>query len=553
MRKNLPVTDIEYIMKDGGSIVSKTDVKGRITYVNPYFVEVSGFSEEELMGAPHNLVRHPDMPEQAFDDLWKTLKTGSLWTALVKNRRKNGDFYWVNANVTPIRNNGRLVGFMSVRTKPSREQVQAAETLYCTMREGRATHLRIQHGKVVSAGLAGKVGQLLRLTFSAKLAVGATLQTALFLMIVLAGWQASLVPNMGSLASWGIGAGAVGLAVTAAQWHWLQRAVARPLHQAIDMATALAGGDLSHSPKQEHSGEIGLVLTALEQMRINLIAAMSDVRDNVDIMQSATGDIADGTLDLSSRTERQAASLEQTASSMEQFTATIAQNAESAQQADQLARSAASVAGQGGQVVDQMGTTMSDISRAARQMADIITLIDGIAFQTNILALNAAVEAARAGTHGRGFAVVASEVRHLAQRSADAAREIKTLIEASVEKVGVGNALVQQARQTMDDIVLSVERVTEIVADMATAGREQSIGIQQVNQAVSHLDQMTQQNAALVEQAAASSNSLHEQAASLTQAVSVFNLGRDKSGVPVSVTKRVFTSLIKPEEALLEA
>ncbi len=280
---------------------------------------------------------------------------------------------------------------------------------------------------------------------------------------------------------------------------------------------------------------------------------MSDVRDNVDTMQSAIGDIADGTMDLSSRTERQAASLEQTASSMEQFTATIAQNAESAQQADQLARSAASVAGQGGQVVDQMGTTMNDISSAARQMADIITLIDGIAFQTNILALNAAVEAAGAGAHGRGFAVVASEVRHLAQRSADAAREIKTLIEASVEKVSVGNALVEQARQTMDDIVLSVERVTEIVADMATAGREQSIGIKQMNQAVSHLDQMTQQNAALVEQAAASSNSLHEQAASLTQAVSVFNLGRDKSGVPVSVIKRVVTPLIKSEEALLEA
>ncbi len=275
MRKNLPVIDIEYVMKDGGTIVSKTDVKGRITYVNVnhYFVEVNGFSEEELMGAPHNLVRHPDMPEQAFDDLWKTLKTGSLWTALVKNRRKNGDFYWVNANVTPIRSNGRLVGFMSVRTQPSREQVQAAETMYCKMREGRATHLRIQHGKVVRAGLACKVGQLPRLPFSTKLAVGATLQTALFLMMVVVGWQASLVPNMGSLASWGISAGGIGLAVTAAHWHWLQRAVARPLHQAIDMATALAGGDLSHSPKQEHSGEIGLVLTALEQMRINLIAA----------------------------------------------------------------------------------------------------------------------------------------------------------------------------------------------------------------------------------------------------------------------------------------
>lgn len=528
MRKNLPVTDSEYFIKEGSALVSKTDIKGRITYVNPYFVEVSGFSEEELLGAPHNLVRHPDMPEQAFADLWKTLKAGSLWTGLVKNRRKNGDFYWVSANVTPIRNNGVLVGYMSVRTKASREQVQVAEALYGAMRAGRAKHLRIRQGEVVRTGLAGLPGQWLRLPFSAGLALGAVLQAALFLMMAVAGWQASLLSGMGSLAFWGMGAGVAGLAVTAAHWHWLHRSVARPLQQAIGMATALAGGDLSHARREAHSGEVALVLNALEQMRINLIAAMSDVRDNVDLMQSATGDIADGTLDLSGRTERQAASLEQTAASMEQFAATVAQNADSAQQADQLARSAAHVAGQGGQVVDQVGATMDDISGAARQMADIITLIDGIAFQTNILALNAAVEAARAGEHGRGFAVVASEVRHLAQRSAGAAREIKTLIETSVEKIGAGNSLVGEARKTMNDIVLSVERVTQIVANMATAGREQAIGIQQVNQAVSHMDQVTQQNAALVEQAAASSNSLHEQTARLTQAVSVFSLEQGK-------------------------
>ncbi len=525
MRTNLPVSDVEYELEEGRPIVSLTDLKGRITYVNPYFVEVSGFTAEELLGSPHNIVRHPDMPSGAFADLWQCLKRGELWNALVKNRRKNGDYYWVLANVTPVRENGAIVGYMSVRTKPDRQQIAQAEKAYAEIRADSRKRLTVRNGRVARTGPAGWLARLRETSIAKRLAVLSCVQIACFGALGLGGWWSA--NSTGSMpAPWFAILALTGVAAVAGLWLMLRAAVLRPLRQGLEMSAALAACDLTGDMGPQRADEMGRLLSGLQQMKVNLVAVMGDVRASLDTMDTATREIAAGNLDLSSRTELQASSLEETASSMEEFASTITQNADNTQQANQLVMSASAVALRGGDVIIKVGATMDEISDASRKVADILSVIDSIAFQTNILALNAAVEAARAGEHGRGFAVVATEVRQLAQRSAAAAREIKVLMQSSVEKVAIGNKLVHEARHTMEDIVVSVKRVTDIVAEIAVASREQASGIQQVNQAVAYMDQVTQQNAALVEEAAAASASLHEQAAMASHSAELFNTGR---------------------------
>ncbi|MDP3192393.1 methyl-accepting chemotaxis protein [Rhodoferax sp.] len=304
----------------------------------------------------------------------------------------------------------------------------------------------------------------------------------------------------------------------------LVRGISRSLAQAVDAANAVAQGDLSHTIQAQGKDEVAQLLTALAAMKHSLVNIVGQVRVGTDTIATASSQIAAGNHDLSSRTEEQASSLEETAASMEQLTSTVKQNADNARQANQLAVSASSVAVRGGSVVSQVVNTMGAINDSSRKIVDIIGVIDGIAFQTNILALNAAVEAARAGEQGRGFAVVAAEVRSLAQRSAAAAKEIKTLIGDSVDKVEEGSQQVAEAGKTMDEIVDSVKRVTDIMAEITTASQEQTAGIEQINQAIAQMDQVTQQNAALVEEAAAAASSLQEQASGLSQVVSVFRL-----------------------------
>jgi len=308
---------------------------------------------------------------------------------------------------------------------------------------------------------------------------------------------------------------------------WVSRLIARPLEQAVSVAQRVAGGDLTADITPSGNDEAGQLLVALKSMNDSLLNIVSEVRQGTVTITTGSTEIAKGNLDLSSRTEQQASSLEETASAMEELTSTVKQNADNARQANQLAESASEVAIAGGNVVNKVVTTMGSINESSRKIADIIGVIDGIAFQTNILALNAAVEAARAGEQGRGFAVVASEVRSLAQRSAAAAKEIKELIDGSVAQVGAGSKLVEEAGSTMAEVVNSVRRVTDIVAEISSASQEQSQGIEQVNIAISQMDEVTQQNAALVEQAAAAAGSLQEQAEKLADTVSVFKLNRN--------------------------
>jgi methyl-accepting chemotaxis protein len=314
---------------------------------------------------------------------------------------------------------------------------------------------------------------------------------------------------------------------------WMARMVARPLREAVSVAERVAGGDLTAHIEVGSRDETGMVMRSLRDMNRSLALVVGQVRGSTDAIATASAQIASGNMDLSARTEGQASSLEETASAMEELTATVRQNADNARLANQLAQSASNVAADGGKVVDEVITTMGAISAASRRIVDIIGVIDGIAFQTNILALNAAVEAARAGEQGRGFAVVASEVRSLAQRSALAAKEIKGLIDDSVQQMDSGTVLVQRAGTTMEQVVASVRRVRDVVGEISASSVEQHSGIEEINKAIVQIDETTQRNAALVEEAAAAAASLQEQAAQLTAVVSRFQLaGMPRQSLP---------------------
>ncbi len=876
MRKNLPVTNVEYTLKNDVLIVTKTDLKGIITYVNSEFIDASGFTEQELLGQPHNLVRHPDMPAWAFDDLWKTVKEGYPWQGIVKNRRKNGDYYWVRANVSPISENGQIVGYLSVRNKPTAEEVRSADTLYksgatlggglsiarrfknlalqtklqiliqgiifilmCTITIFIAQHTKelifdgvqqraqgIANEVIDSANMLMETGQIsdvdnrkllikkisdsghivgLRLVRAEQVVkqygpglpeeqvkgeleknaiiskltyygieesdkgqifravtpyivshnfhgtdclnchqveVGSVngasdveidisedmaryksmlialiggqlvLQFILYLFIrtivrkyvtrpvedvrsylrdlssakmtphidisgrdemgnVLCEVQSSQIllgsminesrqlansmerikvaldnvstgvmiadnnriiiyanksvmqlvkkaesdirkqlPNfiadnllgsnidlfhknpshqahllstfsstykaqleiggrhftvianpvvdsaggrLGSVAEWaditleiaveneveniviaaanGDFAGRINLTDKEGFFkklglgiNKLMETSATGLNEVVRVLSALAKGDLTEKITNEYHGTFGQLKDDSNITVEQLTQVITRIKEATDTINTAAKEIAVGNVDLSQRTEEQASSLEETAASMEELNSTVKNNAENAKQANQLANSASAIAEKGGVVVHQVVGTMSAINESSRKIVDIISVIDGIAFQTNILALNAAVEAARAGEQGRGFAVVAAEVRNLAQRSATAAKEIKHLIDDSVKKVDVGTKLVDEAGKTMQEIVDAIKHVNDIMSEITAATVEQSQGIEQVNRAITQMDEVTQQNAALVEEAAAAAESLEEEAQSLAHSVSVFKL-----------------------------
>ncbi len=518
MRNNLPVTNVEYVLREDETVVSKTDLNGNITYVNSDFIKISGFSEHELLGAPQNIVRHPDMPAEAFSDFWATIKSGKAWTGLVKNRCKNGDHYWVEANAAPLIEHGKVTGYTSIRVKPTRAQVAAAEQAYREIKNGSTT-LAIRDGALVQRRALGRFAALGKLSIGARLRL-ITGVTAISLALGIA--EAAGLLALPAVLS--IGLASLALGVSLGGGLLLHRSVVLRLNKAASDIARMSAGDLTGKIDAAGNDEIASTLQALRVLQTNVKLLVGQIKEATQVVHAGATQISASNFDLSARTEEQASSLEETASSMEELTGTVRQNADNAKDANQLVVLASDTALKGGAAVSQVVGTMGSIKESSRKIVEIIAVIDGIAFQTNILALNAAVEAARAGEQGRGFAVVASEVRNLAQRSAAAAKEIKTLIGDSVEKVERGSKLVGQAGVTMDEVVASVKRVTDIMGEIANASQEQSAGIEQVNMSIIEMDSMTQQNAALVEEASAAAQSLQDQASELGRVVSIFKL-----------------------------
>jgi aerotaxis receptor len=513
MRNNTPITQQNFDFPDGVTLMSTTDLQSYIVYANKAFVEVSGYARDDILGQPHNLVRHPDMPSEAFADMWKTLQGGESWTGLVKNRRQNGDHYWVRANATPIEHDGQVVGYMSVRTKPAAQEVQEAEALYQQMRSGQLQGRGLYKGLVIRTGWGRWLSAMQLMSLRGRGLAACVLGAGLG---VLGAWASGVTG--GALAGTGVSV-ALGTALCFAV---LEQQIIAPVRKIYREAQHVACGQASKLSGLNRVDEIGMLMRAVNQAGLNLKSLVDDVSGRADVVASASDQIAGGNSNLSARTEDQAGALERTAAAMEQFHSTVKQNAYSADEGNAMARQASEVASKGGEVVSQVVETMRGISESSRRIADIIGLIDGIAFQTNILALNAAVEAARAGEQGRGFAVVASEVRSLAGRTAAAAKDVKSLISASLERVEAGTALVDEAGQTMNNVVQENKNLTLLMTQISVASREQTQGIAQVGEAINLLDQNTQQNAGLVRDSASAAQALRHQATQLVNAVNVF-------------------------------
>ena len=735
MKINHPVTDREVMMKPGTILVTRTNLKGTITYANDAFIEISGFSKDELIGSNHNVVRHPDMPPAAFQDLWDCLKSGRPWTAPVKNRTKSGDYYWVEANVTPVFRGGNVHEYLSVRYAPSRDQITKAEALYSKLNANKATirptglaavwqkiqgislwkkasfiyaafllplmaslYAHYEHqewselavcasllliGTLFGFGLIKSVvtsleksikicyrladeqfrnvidldrgdelgdfnralyGMQVKLNsdmaytkqiaaeatrikqaldnvqscvmvanndleiiymnntvsemfknaeadirtqlpkFNANNLMGsnidqfhknpahqrgllASLNSTFSSNLVIGGRHMNIVANpvkndegdrIGIVVEWldrtrevkveqeieeivdSVKIGRLDKRLSLADKQGFFAKLSEGINELTDVIErvfkdvgstmeSMSEGDLTNRITSEYQGVYLNCKNDINATIDKLSEIFSQVNESASFINNSSQEIASGNNNLSQRAEQQAANLEETAASMEELTSTVKNNADNAQQANLVASNARELAEKGGNVVTAAVAAMQEINESSNKIADIISVIDEIAFQTNLLALNASVEAARAGEQGRGFSVVATEVRNLAQRSATAARESKELIQSSVQKVRAGSEFVNQTGGALSEIVAGVKKVGDIVAQIANASVEQSAGIAQVNQAVAQMDEITQQNAALVEQSAAAAESLYEQAVRLSQVVGRFKLSHHRT------------------------
>ena len=499
-------TQNEYPLDDDTTLMSTTDVPSYITHANDTFVQVSGYQLDELTGQPHNMVRHPDMPKAAFADMWYTLQQGEPWSGIVKNRRKNGDHYWVRANAVPMVRRGQVTGYMSIRTRATAEEIAAVEPLYRALNDGRCKK-RIHKGLVVGKGWLGKLPAMpLRWRVRSVMAV-LFAGLAATLAATSAGWlplaAAAVVMLMGTLL--------------------FEQQIVRPIENVARQALKVATGERNSVQHLNRSDELGLTLRAVGQLGLMCRWLINDVPSQVVSVRDGSDRLAQGNEDLNDRTRQTVANVQQTVATMNQMAASVQSNSETAAEVDKLSVAASSAATKGGNAMQTVVKTMDDIADSTQRIGSITSLINDIAFQTNILALNAAVEAARAGEQGKGFAVVAGEVRHLASRSASAANDIRKLIDASASKVQSGSEQVHAAGRTMDDIVVQVKNVTQLIAQISHATSEQATGLSELTRAVAELDSITQKNADLVEESAHISAMVKHRAGRLKDAVTVLH------------------------------
>ncbi|MBJ2139588.1 methyl-accepting chemotaxis protein [Delftia acidovorans] len=519
MRRNVYVTQREYPLSEGETLLSVTDLKGRIVYANDAFIRVSGFEAAELYGKAHSIVRHPDMPAAAFADMWSTIQRGLPWSALVKNRRKNGDHYWVRANASPIRHAGAVVGYLSVRTRPEPREVQQHAALYEQINAG-VRSLGLHRGFPVGRGAVGALQRWWRfrpLAWRVQAVVA-----GLWLLGSAGLWssvlQASAVPLAQVWPAWLIWSLAC-----VASGQWLRRRLLMPLAALRGQAQAVASGQQTDARFLQRTDEIGAIGSAVRQTGLNLVSLVGDIQGKSDQVRRCALAVQQGSTELSDRTEAAAASLEQSAQAMQALASAIERSSAQAGEAAARARHGVDMAGQSSRMVVQLDQGMRGVAQTSDQVGQISSLIDGIAFQTNLLALNAAVEAARAGEHGKGFAVVADEVRGLSQRSAHAARQIKALIEASQQQVAQSCAMAREVGEAMLAVQADMREQLVLAEGMQAASQAQAGGVQQVQAAVQQLEQMTQHNAALARDTIGHAQLLAGQAQALEAAASVFH------------------------------
>ena len=517
MRTNLPVTQNNYDFPGDELLVSITNTKGEITHCNDAFARVSGYTQRELVGQPHNMIRHPDMPPEAFHDMWRTIGAGKPWSGMVKNRRKNGDHYWVFANVTPIMDGRKPRGYLSVRTKPTATQISEAEGLYAVMREaaqnGRKA-CRIERGHVYAMGLRGMGQRIARWGLTVRMVGWTGGMIALGMAPDMLGLEGSTA-TFTRLALLGFGAAVL---------VWRQHAVQQGIEAVRSYAAGLSGCNLAVPLPERYPNAVAELMQSLQQIQVNLRAVVGDVHTEIREFTAMASEIHQSSDRLAMRSEEQVSSLEQTASSIEEITGALQQTADTAQVMAQESQRSTEVTSKGGEVMREVDEAMIRIRDSSSRMGEIIGTIESIAFQTNILALNAAVEAARAGEQGRGFAVVAGEVRALAQRSGAAAKEISGLINQTVDGINEGNRRMQVAGQAIDGMVAAVQRVSDLVHEISIATREQSQGVALVSEAMAQLDSATQQNAVMADASRQSAQGMRGSVHALERAVGVFTL-----------------------------
>ncbi|MCL5425926.1 MAG: methyl-accepting chemotaxis protein [Gammaproteobacteria bacterium] len=668
MPQAMKTTSAIYEIADEEVLISRSDHQGRITYANQTFVEVSGYSLDEIMGEPHSLFRHPTMPKAVFQNLWETIEAGKTWQGLIKNRRQSGEAYWLHTTIAPLLDGGRVVGYTSIRRKASAEAVAQAERVYSAMQQGKARGFKLHYGAICRTGMRGWVK---RFSFSSMQAKLMGMVLASIFLLVLAGaagvygltssaerlrtlnqtglegitdlqqidqrvsqatqalepavrnprraelevletqlitmsadieesWQGytalreaggdvqdgltvhlatfieasdvafvairdgngfaafeafndTVQPTSASISAtinllvdqeraaaqtlmenaeqqqqvllYGqLGVLLLGIVLMIGLSMAVLKSLIKSLNEARRVTFQIAAGNLADRVTLKRHDELGELLNSLETMRASLSGMITEVGNKVDVVTPASEHIKQQNEDLASRTEQQASSLQQTASSMDQMTATVQQNTENARQANQLAMQNATTSRETGERMQALVERMERIADNANKMTDIISVIDGIAFQTNILALNASVEAARAGEQGRGFAVVANEVRNLAGRSADAAGEIRRLIDTSSQEISGGAQAVKEAEAAIEQVVTQVLKVSDIMEEISTASDEQSSGIAQINTAVSEMDHVTQQNASKVQSISSAAQDLTREALGLANVIAAFRL-----------------------------
>lgn len=520
MHAERTTSGVEYVLDDSIAMISKGDLDGKITYANRDFVRVSGYAEDELLGAPQSLLAHPDTPREVFEDFLRTVRANKTWTGVAKGLRKNGDHFWVEMTAAPIHAHHRIAGYITIRAKAAPDKIRLADQAYTAIKGG-GTDFVLKEGSIVRRTAFARFRFIGRLSVAAKMNTLVAATAALF-----ASDLALLARAGGDSTRWLVSSSAAGIACCVLSSLLFRHGVIQPLRQVKGHIDDLGEGNLSQAIEPQGDDEAAHIRHALRILQINLTLLVSQIKETTALVGNGVTQIASGNADLSARTEAQAASLTQIAASMAKLTVTVANNSESAREANTLSTTTSSVAAKGRLAVGNVIETMESIEDSSRRIVDIIGVIDSIAFQTNILALNAAVEAARAGAQGRGFAVVAGEVRNLSRRCADAAKEIKSLIDDSTARVEAGSRLVSDAGETMTDIVSAVERVAAVLGDISTAGRSQSDGIVQVNEALAQVEHTTERNAKLVDQARIESHRMQEEAGKLAKLVEAFKLSR---------------------------